>query len=453
VQLPDGKRSRVILLGSSEYEDAEHDIPQVRKTVDDLQAALTDPEYGIVPSERCTVLLNERDLPTLGRTLRDAMADAEDLLLVYFAGHGIIGARHRLYLGMYHSDWENPGFSALKYEELRDAILENGATTKVVILDCCFAGRAIGDSLADKVATIVDQLGVDGTYLLTSSQQDEVSLVLSGEEHTAFTGRMLRLLRDGVPEEHELLTIDDVYRQLCKVMRSEGLPVPQKRGTKNADLLAISRNRAFTPNAAEILRQRMEAALERGRRGEWPAVITELHKVWAEQCRILGDHDKDTLRTRQFLAQATGAAGNPVVAARLLTEVLAEQMKQLGSDHEDTLQSRQFLAVSIGETGRRGEAVAMLRVLLPDRRRVLGADHDAVMRTQHVLARYLAMSGVFDEAVALFRELLSDRERLLGSDHADTERTRRDLADVERRCRDGVAVPRDAALAKADFNV
>jgi hypothetical protein len=244
--------------------------------------------------------------------------------------------------------------------------------------------------------------------------------------------------------------MEDLYRHLLRMMKSEGLSIPQKRGIKTADLIAISRNRGFTPNAAEVLKQRYAAAVELSKGGQWPAAMTELHEVWTQRVRVLGEHHQDTLRTGQFLAQATGATGNPVEAAESLTKILNEQTRQFGSDHQDTLRSRQFLAVSMGEMGRRNEAVAMLRALLPDRRRILGAEHDEVMRTQHVLARYLALSGVFDEAVALLKEIISTRKRLLGTEHEDTECARRDLEDVQRRRQDLASISQGSSLAEAE---
>ncbi|MEU0966655.1 hypothetical protein ABZ357_15020 [Streptomyces sp. NPDC005917] len=44
----------------------------------------------------------------------------------------------------------------------------------------------------------IDQLGVAGTYVLTSAQRDQVAVALSEEERTAFSGRLIRLLREGV---------------------------------------------------------------------------------------------------------------------------------------------------------------------------------------------------------------------------------------------------------------
>ena len=98
--------------------------------------------------------------------------------------------------------------------------------------------------MADPVTEVVGQIEVDGTYVMTSAQRDQVALILPGEEHTAFTGRLLELLRSGIPGGPEILTIDDFYRHLLVTMKAEGLPQPQKRATRTADLLALAQNRA-----------------------------------------------------------------------------------------------------------------------------------------------------------------------------------------------------------------
>ena len=105
--------------------------------------------------------------------------------------------------------------------------------------------------MADPVTEIVGQMDVDGTYVLASAERDQVALVLPGEDYTAFTGRLLHLLRNGVPGGPELLTIDYLYRQLSIKMKAEGLSQPQKRGTATADSLALAENRAFVPAPRE----------------------------------------------------------------------------------------------------------------------------------------------------------------------------------------------------------
>jgi hypothetical protein len=430
VRLPDPERSRLVLIGTSSYADANlPDLPAVGRGIGDLGAALTDPVYGVVPKQHCDVLADEGDIRLIGRRLRQAARQAEDLLLVYYAGHGLTaGRRHELYLALRDTEWAEPEFNSLEYDKLRSAVLNSPAATKVIIIDCCFSGRVLGDSMADPATELIGQVEVDGSYVLASAHRDEVALILPGEDHTAFTGRLLRLLRAGVPGGPEFLTVDDLYRQLRARMKAEGLPQPQRRGTGTADLLALTRNRAFAATAAPVLLQRQAAAIEQGENGDWAAAAAALREVLAEQARILGPQHHDTLVTRQYLAHATSGAGDPLAGAAMLRKLLAEQTRLLGPDHADTLRTRQFLAVSLGEAGYRDEAIAILHVLLPDRRRVLGNDDPHTLRTAHMLARNLAAAGRSGEAVALLKEVAAARDRLLGPDHPHTARVRRDLA-------------------------
>ena len=245
--LPDPQRSQVVLIGTSSYEDGRlPDLPAVGRSIGDLAAALTNPVYGLVSEDHCTVLADEGDIRLLGRRLRQAARQAQDLLLVYYAGHGLVGGRrHELYLALPDSEWIEPEFNSLEYDKLRSAVLDSPATAKVIILDCCFSGRVVTDTMADAASEVIEQIEVDGTCVLASAQRDEVALVIPGEDHTAFTGRLLRLLHEGIPGGPELLTVDDLYRQLVARMQAEGLPHPQRRGTDLTGSLALARNRAY----------------------------------------------------------------------------------------------------------------------------------------------------------------------------------------------------------------
>jgi SpoVK/Ycf46/Vps4 family AAA+-type ATPase len=251
MRLPDPQRSQVVLIGTSKYEDEKlPDLPAVSRSIADLAAELIDPVYGLVPENHCTVLADEGDIRLIGRRLRLAARQAEDLLLVYYAGHGLVGGRrHDLYLALPDSEWVEPEFNSLEYDKLRSAVLDSPAATKVIVLDCCFSGRVVTDTMADPVSEIIGQIEVDGTYVLTSAHRDQVALVIPGEDYTAFTGRLLRLLQDGIAGGPEFLTIDYLYWQLLATMQAEGLPHPQRRGTDSADLLALARNRAFAAPA------------------------------------------------------------------------------------------------------------------------------------------------------------------------------------------------------------
>jgi hypothetical protein len=123
MRLPDPERSRVVLIGTSTYRRPLPDILAVRNNLEDLRATLVDPVYGIVAADHCDVLLDEADISVVGLRIRQSARLAEDLLLVYFAGHGLrTGMRQDLYLALCGTDQSEPEFTALEYDKLRDAV-------------------------------------------------------------------------------------------------------------------------------------------------------------------------------------------------------------------------------------------------------------------------------------------------------------------------------------------
>jgi hypothetical protein len=248
VRFPDPERSRAILIGTSKYQDKKlPDLPEVGRSVGDLADILAGSDDGVVSKVHCEVLIDEADIRLIGRKLRIAR-QAEDLLLVYYSGHGLIGGRrHDLYLALPDSEWAEPEFNSLEFEKLRSAVLDSPAATKVIILDCCFSGRAATESLAAADSVVLGQIEVDGTYVLTSAQRDQLALIVPGEEHTAFSGRLIELLRGGVPGGPEFLTIDDLFQELSVRMKAAGLSQPQRRATNTAGMLPLTKNHAFSP--------------------------------------------------------------------------------------------------------------------------------------------------------------------------------------------------------------
>ena len=62
--------------------------------------------------------------------------------------------RHELYLALPDSEWIEPEFNSLEYDKLRSAVLDSPAATKVIILDCCFSGRVVTDTMADATSGV-----------------------------------------------------------------------------------------------------------------------------------------------------------------------------------------------------------------------------------------------------------------------------------------------------------
>jgi hypothetical protein len=250
VRLPDPQRSYAVLIGTSTYHFPElADLPAVHRNLGALAGVLTDQALGWLPAERCIVLSDPTDVRVVYRTLRQYAAIAEDTLLVYFAGHGRTGPRNELYLGLTDTNPDELRVSALPFDLIREVLSDSPATNRVLILDCCFSGRAIQDMSGPDEA-ILGQIGIEGTYTLTSAPANVVALAPIGAEYTAFTGELITLLRTGIPNGPELLTFATLYPQLLYTMTILGLPLPRQRGTGTVDQLALTRNPARHPGQA-----------------------------------------------------------------------------------------------------------------------------------------------------------------------------------------------------------
>lgn len=244
----DPARSRIVLVGVPFYADGQlQDFEVIRHNVADLQAAFTDPTIGALDPVHCFVAPPGANIADIGTLLGKAAGEAEDLLLFYYCGHGLIGGMRdrQLYLSVRETDSGRVAYTALPFEAVRNDFLSSRAARRVVILDCCFSGRAIGGTLSSEDQEIAAQVRIDSAYILASAPADQSALVLDGERHTAFTGRLFEVLNEGKKGSDEALTLADIHGLLQDRLRAAGLPKLQDLATGGADRLPLVRNRAY----------------------------------------------------------------------------------------------------------------------------------------------------------------------------------------------------------------
>nr|WP_084143502.1 ATP-dependent Clp protease proteolytic subunit [Amycolatopsis taiwanensis] len=307
--LPDRPRSRAILIGTGSYQDARlPDLPSVANNLTDLKAVLTDPDTGVFDAEHCTLVEDPTDDRRVAMLLADIATAADDVLLVYYAGHGVIGARqHELYLGLTTTDLDRPQYSALPFAWVRDELLDSRASTKVLILDCCFSGRAIDDFMADHESLVLGQVDVSGTYTLTSTSANTPALAPPGARYTAFSGELLALLRDGITAGPAELDLHLLYQQLRHRMAAKGWPIPKQRGTDNVHDLALGRNPAHLPDQPadpRITVKQMAGAHPDPAAGLLQALLTDqvnetvLHQLLGNRVLVLNTEIDDNVANR-----------------------------------------------------------------------------------------------------------------------------------------------------------
>jgi caspase domain-containing protein len=247
-RLADPARSRAVLVGTAHYDDPDlEDIPAVEANVEDLAAVLADPGLGGFLPENVRTMVDPR-YQNFGRELARWCREAEDVLVVYFSGHGLIGDDGGLLLAVSDTAEDFKEHSALPVEQLRSAMRRSEARIKVLVLDCCYSGRALPRAMADQESEVLGQVEVTGTYTLTSAPRNLVSLFVPGERNTVFSGELVRLLREGVADDQPLLALPVVHQELVRRLRRNGHPNPKALHSDTAADLALVRNRAYRPN-------------------------------------------------------------------------------------------------------------------------------------------------------------------------------------------------------------
>ncbi|MCK2245043.1 MULTISPECIES: caspase family protein [unclassified Crossiella] len=239
MRAPDPRLSRAVLIGTSHYAHAEElpPLPAVGDNLADLRRALTDPDTGILEPAQCTVIDTPDSPASLLERLGEAAEQAEDLLLVYYAGHGIRSqVREQLFLGVRLTSPRNLWGTGVPFDSIREVVESSPARTRVLLLDCCYAGLAVRTMAGAGVD--IQEVDVRGTAVIASSPRNERSHSPAGERHTAFTGEVIRLLRDGAPVREAPLTVQQLFRSVSAALARRELPRPKgSLGDLSGDLL------------------------------------------------------------------------------------------------------------------------------------------------------------------------------------------------------------------------
>ncbi|GAA0799800.1 caspase family protein [Spirilliplanes yamanashiensis] len=235
--------SRAVLIGVSGYRRMPP-LPAVAANLRDLAGLLTDPDVGGLPAENCVVVPDPEDGTGLLVPVHEAARAATDLLVVYFAGHGLLDESGELYLALPDGSRDRLP-SAVRFAELRREVVRTAARcrAKLVVLDCCYSGRAMAGFMG-ATGRLADQAAVEGAYLMTATAETVAALAPVGARHTAFTGALIETLRDGVPGAPAVLDTETVFEAVESRLRARAQPLPQRRSRAAGHRIPVARNRA-----------------------------------------------------------------------------------------------------------------------------------------------------------------------------------------------------------------
>jgi tetratricopeptide (TPR) repeat protein len=244
------EETQVILIGASSFpkDDKLCPLPSVKNNIEDLALLFQDTQLIGVPKPNITIILDEAHASTVGTTLYEKAKLAVDTLIVYYAGHGLIGstgnAATKLFLAVGLTTYDNLKFSALSIEDVKSAIEESPAKKKILIVDSCFSGRAL-PKMSDDLSYLNSQIDIKGTCTITSVARNELADAPEGEKYTAFSGALINLIEYGIGNEKPYINLEDLYQNLRAQLSESGYLEPQRSLVQDADQINLFRNRAF----------------------------------------------------------------------------------------------------------------------------------------------------------------------------------------------------------------
>ena len=321
--MPDYKRA--ILIGNSNFAS----LPALRcpgADVDAMKGVLTNedicwfsPVYALIdaPHNEIFTRINE--------VLRDA--DKEDLVLIYYSGHGLLDNRGRLYLAANNTDPSLLHATAVSVSAIRDCLSQSRCQRFVLILDCCYAGAATADFRRNDSGISADFANEEavegiGEFVMSASNAIQRAEEKQNDSLSLFTKHIVEGLgnssadtdRDGV------VRLEELYSYVKARLAGEGRQEPLRWVSGSAASFIIGR----TPRSRENLVQ--DTVRQHVKR---PGILESLPESIVASLREMAVMDSAEFRTRH---NATGWLAYGWARGEITTDDFIDQWYRLRTD-------------------------------------------------------------------------------------------------------------------------
>ena len=361
-----------------------------------------------------------------------------DLLLLYFSGHGIKDDDGRLYLATADTRRRLLRATAVPATFVNETMTASRSRRQVLILDCCHSG-AFARTKADRVMGIQERLGGRGRVVLTSS--DAVQYSFEGDEvagegvRSVFTRVLVQGLETGDADRDRdgYVSLDELYEYVYdRVVDETPKQRPQMFATVEGKIVIARNPRPVVTEPVELPGELLQA-IESPFAGVRAGAVDELDHL------LRGSHPGLALAAREALARLVNDDSRRVSTAatgRLETYARIGQEAQAAKERER--EGRERSAREQAEAERAAREKAEQERLAREK-----AERERVA-AQKAEAERAAREKVEQERLA--REK-AERERV-AAQKAETERAAREKAEQERLAREKAERERQARLAQ-----
>ncbi|MCV6636253.1 caspase family protein [Candidatus Albibeggiatoa sp. nov. NOAA] len=224
-----------VVIGVSEYPKATGDgglKPLLRATKDAeaIAEVLDNPDIGGFDEVKLLTNPDRAQIETAIELVFSIRRSKQDVLLLYFSGHGIKDFRSgHLFLTAHNTakfDGDLVKSTAVSSIAVHGFLTDCPSKRQIVILDCCYSGAfAEGLNAKDGSHTFDLQadLGGEGRAILTSSSSVELSYEREEGELSVYTDYLLEGIKTGSADKNEdgWVSVDEAHSYAQKRVKSE----------------------------------------------------------------------------------------------------------------------------------------------------------------------------------------------------------------------------------------
>ncbi|MGA7927812.1 MAG: caspase family protein [Candidatus Sulfotelmatobacter sp.] len=239
------ERRYAVLIGSSQFPEEPKLLPlrAPENDVDGLYDILMPKDLGNFTE--ISVLKNksshEAEIAILSVLTQ---AEKNDLVVIYYSGHGKLDSAGRLHLAMANTRLNVLGATSIPVTRIRDFVDNSPSNKVVLILDCCYSGAAGGlfaRGALDEQLQLAS--GGRGTYIMTASTAIQIAQERQNDQYGLFTKKIIEGIRSGKADLNEdgNVTMDELYSYVHREMLDEGFQEPMKWDLNVRGELVIAR--------------------------------------------------------------------------------------------------------------------------------------------------------------------------------------------------------------------
>lgn len=270
------ERRYAVLIASSHYPNAPRQLETLRcptNDVDGLNELLASQDHGrfIQPVVLKNLPHNEV-LRQINRALHQAGAD--DLVLIYYSGHGKLNQAGRLHLTTVDTEIDLLDSTSIAVDRIRELIEISHSKKVILILDCCYSGRVRDAFLKSGVDDQLQRIHSDqGIYILTASTGIQAAREKEGEEYSYFTKNLLDGIREGKADRDEdgLVSVRELYEYAVGQMNGYQIPMMWGLNVRGAEPV-IARTGDLWKEKQRTLFRKMFGGIEVRR---WPEALPD----------------------------------------------------------------------------------------------------------------------------------------------------------------------------------